>query len=241
MIQDVSIPLPDGGTRPGALALPDDTPVPLPGVVILHDIFGLKPDTRRHCERFAEAGFAALAPDLYGGGRVACVVSTLLTMPRERGGALDAIAAARRVLAEQPEVDPRRIGITGFCMGGGFALLAAADDTYAVAAPFYGAAPKERERLSGICPTLAQYGERDRPFLSHAKRLGEHLAALGVPHEVLVHPGVGHSFMNDHPDSWFARMGARGPLKAAYDAPTEKEAWEKMLAFFRAHMPAEGA
>ncbi len=238
MLQDVTIPLADGSTRPGVLSLPETGAGPHPGVVIIHDIYGFRRDTRRHCHRFAEAGYAAIAPNLYGGGRPGCVVETLRAMARE--GAPPAVAAARQLLADRPEVDPARIGITGFCMGGGFALLAAADDTYAVAAPFYGVVPKSKERLAGLCPTLAQYGERDIPFRSHAERLSRYLKELGVPHEVLVHPGVGHSFMNKH-GALADTVGRLNPLRAAYDAPTEAVAWEKLLAFFEAHMPKASA
>jgi carboxymethylenebutenolidase len=206
-------------------------------VVVLHDITGFKPDTRRHCRRFADAGYVAIAPDLYDGGRIGCVVRTVIDSSGRPGKTLPIIAAARAHLAALPEVDAARIGVTGFCMGGGFALLAAADDAYAVAAPFYGNVPEKKERLEGICPTLAQYGERDRPFRSHAARLSRHLEELGVEHEVLVHPGVGHSFMNDH-DDWTAPYGKYLPIRAAYDAGTEAIAWEALLAFFAAHMPA---
>lgn len=236
MLEDIQIRLADGHTRPGVLARPEGEG-PFPGVVVLHDITGFKPDTRRHCRRFAEAGYVAIAPDLYDGGSVRCVVRTVLDSSGRPGKTLPIIAATRAHLAALPEVDPTRIGVTGFCMGGGFALLAAADDRYAVAAPFYGNVPEQKERLEGICPTLAQYGERDAPFRSHAERLSRHLEELGVEHEVLVHPGVGHSFMNDH-DTWSAPLGKHLPIHAAYDAPTEALAWERLLLFFAAHMPA---
>lgn len=236
MMQDIQIPVPGGGTRPGVIARPKGEG-PFPGVVVIHDVTGFKPDTRRHCQRFAEAGYVAIAPDLYDGGRIRCVVRTLIDSLDRRGGeTLPVLAATKDLLASLPEVDAERIGVTGFCMGGGFALVAAADHHYAVAAPFYGFTPESKERIEGICPTLAQYGERDKPFLKHAKRLSRHLDELGVEHEVIVHPGVGHSFMNDHDDASF-RLGKYLPIRAAYDAETEAVAWEKLLAFFDAHMP----
>ena len=237
VVQEIEVPLTRGGRRPGVLALPEAAG-PRPGVVVLHDILGLTADTRRHCRRFAEAGYAALAPDLYDDRRPRCVVSTVMAMVRERGPAHGIVADARRALAARPEVDEGRIGITGFCMGGGFALLAAADDAYAVAAPFYGSVPRSAARLRGACPTLAQYGALDASFVGHARRLARHLEALGVPHEVLVHPGVGHSFMNDHPGSKLFALGARLPMHAAYDPETERRAWARLLTFFDDHMPA---
>ncbi len=234
---DIAVPLRTGERRTAVLAVPDRSDGRGPGVVVIHDITGFRPDTRRHCRRFAEAGYTAIAPDLFNGGRVRCVVQTLLSAVRGSGSAMPVIAAARELLADRPDVDETRIAITGFCMGGGFALLAAADDAYAVAAPFYGAVPRSAHRLEGICPTIAQYGERDVAFRSHASRLGRHLEVLGVPHEVLVHAGVGHSFMNDHDSPVFA-LGRVTPLRAGYDAATEAIAWDEMLAFFARHIPA---
>jgi len=233
--QTVTLEVPGGGARPAALALPEGDGKG-PAVVVVHDVFGLTPDTHRHLERFAKSGYVAIAPDLYDGGRVRCVVETVLGMARDGRGALPAIEAAREMLARHPRVDSRRIAVTGFCMGGGFALLAAADGAYAVAAPFYGAVPRSKERLRNVCPTLAQYGERDAPFRSHAARLARHLESLGVEHEVVTYPDVGHSFMNDHKFA-LARLGPHGPLRAKYDAPTEAIAWDRLLAFFDQHMP----
>jgi len=236
-VRNITIPC-ASGERVAVLAVPGAGPAKHPGVVVIHDITGFRPDTRRHCERFADAGYVAIAPDLYGGGSVGCVVRTLLSSGRGKGEAHELIATARRTLAQRDDVDEDRIGVMGFCMGGGFALIAAADDQYAVAAPFYGDVPKRAERLRGICPTLAQYGEHDRAFTSHAKRLRRHLKELDVPHEVLIHPGVGHSFMNDHKGAAF-RLGAHlPPMYAKYDESTEADAWARVLAFFSEHMPA---
>lgn len=239
MLEPLTLTVPGGRTHPAVLALPDGDG-PFPGVVVIHDLVGFKPDVERHCRRFAEEGYAAIAPDLYDGGRIGCVVSALLSMRRGRGPAMEIIAAARSALAGRPEVDPDRLGVTGFCMGGGFALLAAADDAYAVAAPFYGAVPPSAERLRGICPTLAQYGERDRAFVPQAQLLRRHLETLGVPHQVIIHPNVGHSFMNDH-EGWFFALGAYTPLRARHDAETEEIAWQEMIAFFDEHLPSSSA
>jgi carboxymethylenebutenolidase len=156
--------------RDAALAIPDG-PGPHPGVVVIHDITGYRRDTRRHCERFAAEGYAAIAPDLYAGGSPACVVQTLISMQSRRGGAHAVIAAARQHLAARDDVDDRRLGVIGFCMGGGFALLAAADDQYAAAAPFYGHVPGRAERLRGICPGLNIVGSDPvRPYRARPAR-----------------------------------------------------------------------
>ncbi|MEZ4316460.1 MAG: dienelactone hydrolase family protein [Myxococcota bacterium] len=228
----VSLTTPSGAVHDAVLVRPEGEG-PVPGVVVIHDITGLRDDTERHCQRFAEAGFAALAPDLYMGS-VGCVLRTMVTMVRQRGAALEVIEAARAHLAGLPEVDAARISVTGFCMGGGFALLAAADGDFAVSAPFYGRVPLGPERLEGICPTIAQFGGRDLLFRRQASWLSRHLDTLGVPHEVVVYPEAGHSFMNDHPGLAF-QVSRYTPLRAAYDAEVEARAWAAMLAFLERH------
>ena len=223
-------------THDAYLALPETGEAPVPGVVVIHDIFGDTPDLRRHCMRFAKAGYAAIGPDLYRGGRPSCVVKTLVSMVTGAGLAYEVIDAARACLAARDEVDANRLGVVGFCMGGGFALIAAADQSFAVAAPFYGAVPSKASRLRGICPTIAQYGEKDTVYLSHARRLARHLLELGVDHEVHIHEGVGHSFMNEHA-SRLARLGRHTPIHAFYDSATEGKAWSALLDFFHKHVP----
>ena len=235
-MQPVEIVCSSRATRQGWLALPSQ-PGPRPAVVVIHDITGMRADTRRHCARFAEEGYVALAPDLYDGGSPRCVVGTLTGMLRGRGEAFDVIRASRELLAARPDVDAARIGVVGFCMGGGFALLAAADDAFAVAAPFYGTVPRSADRLSGLCPTIAQFGAQDLVFRRSARRLKRHLEQLDVPHAWHLREGVGHSFMNDHPDVMF-RLSRFGPMRAGYDAETESEAWGAMLAFFSEHLGA---
>jgi len=234
MTQPVTISLDDGTTRPGVLALPEGDG-PFPGVVVIHDIMGLRPDTHRHCERFAAEGYAAIAPDLYNGYSPSCVVKTMLSSLSTEGEGYQSVAAARRTLADHPKVDPSRIAVMGFCMGGGFALVSAAKDAYAAAAPFYGVVPDDIEALQGVCPVVASFGAKDMLFRSHAKRLSRHLETLGVAHEVHVHEDVGHSFMNDHKDPLFY-LGRFTPMRAKFDAAIYEKSWSTMMAFFEQHI-----
>ncbi len=226
------------GTTPrrARIARPSPDRASRRGVVVIHDATGFRADTERHCERFAAEGYTAIAPDLYAGGRPGCVVATLRSMRTEDGEAYAVIDAARRHLAAEGQVEESQIGVVGFCMGGGFALIAAADQPFAVAAPFYGLVPQRADRLRGVCPLIAQYGGRDRAFAPHARRLTQHLDELEVPHEVVVHEGVGHSFMNAHGDLWFTLGRYLPPLYGGYDEPTEADAWQRLLRFFDQHL-----
>jgi carboxymethylenebutenolidase len=235
MLHLISISVGPNQIHQAALALPAEGTPPFPGVVVIHDIYGFSADLRRHCQRFADAGYAALAPDLYRGRQPGCVVKTLSSMATGKGFAYEVIDAARNVLAARDDVDASRIGVAGFCMGGGFALLAAADQSFAVAAPFYGAVPQKASRLQGLCPTIAQYGGRDTAFLPHAKRLARHLEELGIEHEVHVYEEAGHSFMNQL-EGRLAPLGRHLPIHAAYEPHTEAKAWAKLLDFFERHM-----
>jgi carboxymethylenebutenolidase len=235
MIESVQICVTDAHTHEAALALPEDGEAPFPGVVVIHDIYGFSPDLKRHCRRFADAGYVAIGPDLYHGGRTGCVVKTLTSIATGTGLAYDVIEAAREFLAARDDVDPKRIAIAGFCMGGGFALIAAADQAFAVAAPFYGMVPKKASRLRGLCPTIAQFGAEDRVYLPHARRLVRHLEELGIDHEVHIYEGVGHSFMNQL-EGRLAPLGRHTPIRAFYDAETEAKAWSKLLDFFERHI-----
>lgn len=218
-----------------ALAVPSEGAPPLPGVVVIHDIAGFSRDLRRHCDRFADAGYVALGPDLYRGGRPGCVVKTLLSAQKGEGFGYEVISAARNALAGRNEVDPNRIGVVGFCLGGGFALMAAANQSFAVCGPFYGAVPRRASRLQNLCPTIAQFGGQDTPFLPHAKRLAKHLKELGIEHEVHIYEEAGHSFMNQL-EGPMASLGKYTPIRARYEPDTEAKAWAKLLDFFGRHL-----
>ncbi|MFT5679828.1 MAG: carboxymethylenebutenolidase [Myxococcota bacterium] len=231
VLESLTLELPDG-PLPATLARPH---APTGGgVVVIHDITGFRADTLRHLRHLADAGLTAIAPDLFGRYRIGCVVKTLASMVTGRGFALTAIEAARAALVERAEVDADRIGVMGFCMGGGFALLSAADGEFAVCAPFYGPVPPKAERLRGICPVIAGFGGQDMLFASHAARLERHLTALGVPHIVRLHPEAGHSFMNDHPDPLFA-LARYTPVRSRYLPELEAESFWEMLGFFAEH------
>ena len=228
---------------PAALALPD-TPAGTtrgrPAIVVIHELFGLNGDIRSIASRFADAGYVAIAPDFMSGlgPQPLCIVRFARGLNRIGIGRpyrqLDAI---RAWLAKRPEVDASRIGVAGFCIGGGLALLyAATADEVAAVAPFYAPVPADAEtRLAKVCPVVASYGRRDRVFGSMAKRLEAALTSAGVDHDVKSYPGAGHSFMNRHAGiaGW---LGTRLPLHAGYEPEAAEDAWERVFAFFAHHL-----
>ena len=131
-----------------------------------------------------------------GGPRLFCMARAFRDLSRGGGTVLDDIESARAWLAERDGVDGDRIGVAGFCMGGGFALLYAARGSMRAAADYYGLAPGDAEDLDGVCPVLAGYGAKDTRFLGMPGRLTTHLDKLDVPHDIKVYPEAGHSYMN---------------------------------------------
>jgi carboxymethylenebutenolidase len=209
-----------------------------PGVVVLHETFGLNADIRRLANRFADSGYAALAPDLFDrpGVRAICIAKTMLSLRTRTGPVFTDIDLAREFLAARPEVIGERIAIAGFCLGGGFALIAALQGPYRAAAPYYGEVPKDIKQLEGICPVVAGYGGEDRLFAPHGRRLARHLDALGVEHDVKVYADAGHSFMSQHEQTFFVRLAARGPMRVGYDETASEDSWRRMLTFFERHV-----
>lgn len=229
-----------GATRKAFLALPGDASGPRPGVLVLHEIHGLNHDIRRIARRFATAGYVALAPDLYSGGsRPVCVARAVLSMQLGGGPALADLEAARAYLAARPEVRADRLGVAGFCMGGGFALLLARTGGFRIAAPFYGAVPRRARALDGICPVVGGYGDADRVFGPQGRRLRRHLESLGVRHDVKLYDGVGHSYMSHHAPSRLDGIAEYGPLRVGYNADAAEDSWKRMLAWFGEYLGAD--
>jgi len=236
--EDVEFPSAQGRPMRGFLALPPDQSGPRPGVLVLHEIFGLNDDIRRLTTRFAEGGYVAFAPDLYDGPglRLACIVRVIQALRRGQGPAFDDLDAARTFLGDRPEVDASKIGVAGFCLGGGFTTLYAVRAPVGVAAPFYGEVPATADELRGICPVVGSYGGQDGMFVDQGRRLGSLLDELGVPNDVKVYEDAGHSFMSRHEGGFAGFLGRFGPMTVGYDPSAADDSWERMFRFFREHL-----
>lgn len=236
----LSIPTPSG-LIPAYVSHPD-RPGPWPGVVVVHDALGMTDDLRHQTHWLAESGYLAAAPDLlHGGGHLRCLYRVMRDLAQGRQGpAFDALAATRSWLSDHPNASGR-VGIIGFCLGGGFALMLATGAGYDVSAPNYGAlAEREWDSLANACPIVASYGADDPTLRGAAARLEHTLSTYGVAHDVKEYPGVGHGFMNEHPPQQvkllFRVLGRLSNTR--YDASATADARARIIAFFDEHLHA---
>jgi len=151
MQSDVTFRCDEGLVMPGVLTTPDGQPdAPRPGLLLIYEAFGMSDEMTRVAEDLAGEGWTVLIPDLFArGAKPLCVARCLRTVATGKGEALDDLDAARRYLSELPGVDAERIGVIGFCMGGGFALLNAGDG-YDAAAVNYGQLPRHLDEQKRI-------------------------------------------------------------------------------------------
>lgn len=235
---DVTFATPDG-QRNAYLAEPTGAEA-RPGVVVIHELFGLNEDIRVLTDRVASLGYLALAPDFFEGRRwTTCLRGAFRQLSAGSGEFFDAIEAARGYLCDHERASGK-VGVIGFCLGGGFALLAASAYPFTVASVNYGEVPDDAERvLAGSCPLIAAYGGRDRSMRGRPERLARALAAAGVEHEVTVYPSVGHSFLSTqpYPGGVSALAKAMG-MHAGPHAESGDHAWRRIDSFFATHLRA---
>ncbi|MEE8476444.1 MAG: dienelactone hydrolase family protein [Myxococcota bacterium] len=227
----------------GYFAGPDRGDVP--GVVLIHDVWGLGDHPREWARRLAEEDFDVLALDLYrrldsvtidDPGEWICALSD--------GAVLEDVQAGIDFLAREVRDSERPVAVAGFCMGGMYTLLAACSCRgLSAAVPFYGMLSYEHGLLAGkgavgetpsrqpldaiadrSCPLLAFFGADDVYIpLDDVELLKRQVAADRIPAEVVVYPGAGHAFMNDtRPD--------------AFHPAAARDAWSRTLAFLRHHL-----
>jgi carboxymethylenebutenolidase len=240
----LAVPLAAGPEGPGASVEPGgagepggaDRPAPWPGVVVIHEAFGLNDDIRAKADQLAAHGYLALAPDLFGGKSwIRCIVGAIRQVRARSGPAFTNLEAARGFLAARDDCTGK-VGVIGFCIGGGFALLCAPSGGFAVASVNYGEVPQDAESaLQGACPIVGSYGAKDAMGTKHPERLRRALTVLEVPHDVRVYSGSGHRFMTETSGAGavlarFTRMG--------YQEADAADAWQRIYGFFGEHLGA---
>lgn len=202
---------------PFFVALPA-APPPWPGVVVVMEGDGMKPQLLRVCERLAAEGYAAAAPDLYWrfGGSNPEAGGNPYGQLKHSDGRADIVEVVGRLRA----LGASTVGITGFCMGGGYAYMAAISGVDVDAAvSFYGGGIAQHLGEPYV-PLLCFFGGRDEWI----PRADIDAVEQRHPGQVVVYEEAGHGFMRDGSES--------------YDEPAATDAWARMLAFFATHLRA---
>ena len=222
-----TITFPSGGTEVSAYLARPDGGAPGPAVLVCHENRGLTPHIQDVARRFAKAGYSALAPDLLsreGGtaGMDADAVPGALTRAGAQRHVAD-FAAAFAYLGAQDFVDRARIGMNGYCFGGGITWQAATEvGGLKATAAFYGPAPDLNKVPAIKAAVFGIYAERDQRITGAMPALKDALAANNITHQLTVYPGVDHAFHND--------TGER------YNEAQATAAWDDTLAWFGQHV-----
>jgi carboxymethylenebutenolidase len=224
--QNVTFPS-NGNEAHGYLALPATGSGP--GVIVIQEWWGLTDYIARVADALAAEGFVALAPDLYGGKTTHDADeagSLMMGLPVEQA-ALD-LAGAVDFLLGHEAVTSRQLGAIGFCMGGGFVLMLAAQQGQRIAAavPFYGVGTAVPEAYAGLTASVqGHYAENDDFFpADKAREQAEQIRTeSGADVEYFFYP-AGHAFHNDD------------NLLGMYDAEQAALAWQRAVEFLKAKL-----
>jgi len=183
------------------VATPTSGDGPFPAVIMLHEFWGLKPEIVEKAAALAEEGYVVVAPDMYRGQTTTWLPRAIylaLTVPEAQAlGDLDPVF---RWLQTQPNVDPTRIVVMGFCYGGGKALqYSLRNGALAGTGVFYGTLESDPALLSRLPgPVLGIFGAEDQaPSPADVTAFTAGLTAAGIDHEVKIYDGVGHAFVTD--------------------------------------------
>lgn len=245
-----TLPIPtDAGDLPGLLWLPENLEQPVPGLVVLQEIFGLSESLQQRCADLSALGYAVLAPQLFArldpplvgveewddlDSWLGAGMELTSSVPWERAEA-DAIAALGALRAHGA-VDSERVGLLGYCYGGGLAFAAAASAAEEGRAPsvlvsYYGSAlPSLLDRASAVeVPSLHHFGTADA-FIppEEVERIRAAVTAEGTREQVRfsLHEGAGHAFDNPHP--------------GLHHAEAAEAAWQQTVGFLAETLPGRG-
>ncbi len=198
-----------------------------PGLIVVHEWWGLNDNIRAATRRLAGEGYSALAVDLYGGQSADTPDGAKTLMMTAMGNPDAAMANMKEALAYLTRRGARKIGIVGWCFGGGMALQGSLAMGKAVDATviYYGQPETDPKRLVNLkSPLLAHYGEADQGI--PVEKVREMEAALkqlgGKSVEIHIYPGAKHAFAN--------------PSGPAYDSTAASQAWTRSTAFFAEHL-----
>lgn len=198
-----------------------------PGVIVIQEWWGLVDHIKNVCDRFADQGFVALAPDVYHGQTTKSPDEAgKLMMALRIDEAEQDISGAIQYLLDHDAVTGDKVGIVGFCMGGALALYAATKNpNVAACVVFYGIHPNVKPDLPNLnAPVLGIYAEKDG-FVTPdvVRQLEQQLKSLGKQVETHIYPQTDHAFFND-------------TRPEVYNAEASADAWQRTIDFFRQHL-----
>jgi carboxymethylenebutenolidase len=204
---------------------------------MVHEVFGIEENMRAQVLRLASAGYIVLMPDLFSrGGMRKCLNATFRALTAGTGQAFDDVEAAKQMLVARPDFTGK-VGVIGFCMGGGFALQLA-NHGYGASAVNYGMMPKDIDAvLSGACAIIGSYGAKDKTLKGAAATMERELSARGIPHDIKEYPEANHAFMNPGPAG--PKLLRPFMQKVAGFKPYPEDAadaWRRIEAFFAEHL-----
>jgi carboxymethylenebutenolidase len=225
----VSYPSPGGtsGTMRGYLVVPSGQG-PFPAVLVIHENRGLNPYIEDVARRVATEGFLALAPDglsPVGGYPGNDDDGRALQAGLDQGKLRTDMLNSARYVKTHPSASGR-LGVTGFCWGGGTTNFLAATlgaDMHA-GVPYYGAAPATATVANIKAALLIQYAESDQNINAMWPDYAKALKAAGAPHEMHLYPGTQHGFHNNS--------------TPRYNEAAAKLSWERTIAHFKKHLAA---
>ncbi len=242
MTSDVSLSFGDK-TFPGFYACPDGAGK-FPGVIVIHEVWGLNDHTKDVANRLKDEGYCVLAPDLISHTGVHEKIDNNLLKEAQDPATRD--EAQKKLRAAMAPIQSKEFGeetvaklkicfdflmaqsncdgniaVMGFCFGGTYSFaLAAAEKDLKAAAVFYGHAPDPLDKVQTIhCPVMGFYGEQDANLVNGLPDLDKAMKQYGINFEYKVYPNTGHAFFND-------------TNPARYNKEAEEDSWQKVLAFF---------
>lgn len=224
-------PCADGFSMPAYVSRPSAA-APVPGVLLIYEMFGMNEEMARVADELAGEQYAVMLPDIFSRGSwFSCVRKVMGELKTGKGQDIDDLIAARNWLARQSYVDSERVAVMGLCMGGSFALLLGKTGLFRVSVPFYGQAPAS---LEGSCPVVASYGGKDW-LAAEAARLKRELESRQIAHDLKVYPDAGHSFMN-RPANTFVKVMGKLTGKMGYQPEAAADAKSRLVRFLREHL-----
>jgi carboxymethylenebutenolidase len=232
------------GELPAYVVEPEDDDL-APAVIVIHDAFGMTTDLRNQVDWLAGEGYLAAGPDLFHwGGKLRCIRTVMGEIAKGTGRSFDEVEAVRSWLASHPRSNGK-VGVIGFCMGGGFALVLAPGHGFDAASVNYASSPKRTytaDFLRGSCPIVGSFGGKDLMLRGAATRLEASLTELGVDHDVKEYAPAGHSFLNDHDPADLPlalSVLMKLPLPGmGFHEPSAADAKARIVSFFDRHLRA---